>query len=146
MTTNAAEVLRAAGWFEGRRVPADVTRWEEALSTPSGYSLNEHAREFLLEFGGLCWPDFPRDKRPSRFLFDLDPMRADFEEDRFRLAEADAGGERLFPVGEVLNGYYFLAVRARGSFYLVMDDVERCGEDAWTAFGRLINPGSSYRE
>lgn len=133
------ETVRAAGWFPGREVAADVATWEAALSSPGGYSLNEPARRFLLEFGGLTWPATRSQHRSSRFTFDLDPMNAVHEEDRFQIAEEDVG-DSLFPVGEVLDGYYFLAVGASGTFYLVMDDSEPCGNDAWTAFDRLINP------
>src|SRR5262245_39306663 len=49
-----------------------------------------------------------------------------------------AVGDSLFPVGEVLDSYYFLAVGASGRFYLVMDDTEPCGDDAWAAFDRIV--------
>lgn len=132
------EILRFAGWSEGRKVPEQVAAWDAELTEKGGFVLNDAARAFLLEFGGLAWPTREPGEHLPSFSFNIDPRAAVFEDDRFEEAAADAG-ESLFPVGEVVNGHAFLAVGPSGQFYLVMDDVQRLGNDPWNVFDQMLS-------
>jgi len=137
-STDAADVLRMAGWHHGRDVYGVVASWEQELASKGGFVMNEPARRFLAEFGGIAWPLRREGEHLSSYSFNFDPRAAIYENDRFEEAEEDVG-ESLFPVGEVVNGHFFLAVGRSGNFYLVMDDVQPYASDAWEAIEKLLS-------
>jgi hypothetical protein len=134
----AVEVLRMAGWEPGRTVGSDVNTWERELASKGGFVMNGPARQFLIEFGGLAWPRRGAGEHLPSYSFNFDPCSAIYENDRFEEAEQYVG-ESLFPVGEVLNGHYFLALGESGTFYLVMDDVQPYASEKWDALERLLS-------
>ncbi len=131
------EVLRMAGWVEGRTC-ASVTNWEVELQAKGGFTINDASKLFLTEFGGLCWPKREPGEHLSRFNFNFDPTSAVFEDDRFDEAGQEIG-EHISPVGEVVNGHYFLGISDSGVFYLVGDDVQRISPDVWKVLDQLLS-------
>ncbi|MBL1072871.1 SUKH-3 domain-containing protein [Nocardia sp. 2] len=116
-TKETEEVLRASGWSPGRQI--DTGPWREALER-NGFQWNAVADRFLMEFGGLVVDISGPGITSAREPFELDPMLADGEDDRF--AEwADVIGESIAPVGELDSGRYFLGMSESGDLYLVAD-------------------------
>ncbi len=99
--------------------------------------MHDAAEEFLRQFGGLAWPTRELGEHLASYSFNLDPLTAVFENDRFDEASAVVG-ETLYPVGEVVNGHYFLGLGPSGTFYLVMNDVSRYGDNPWEVLGQLL--------
>jgi len=116
----ALEVLRAAGWFPGRSIVPQVEKWSSSLDQPGGFEIFEAARGALAEFGGLCVRMSGPGQEVARASFNLDPMLAQGEEERF----ADHGAQfmtRLYPLGEASDGNSFLAIDSIGRIYLLLD-------------------------
>jgi hypothetical protein len=135
-TPTVDEVLRKAGWSPGRRVPDDqVDAWCRMLG--DGFTLSDAARAALAEFGGLevaqSGPGVERAREP----FELDPILAVGEEDRFQLY-TEAYGLDLFPLGEAAGSHYFLAIDPTGRTYLVMDDIQLLAESFDEALESLV--------
>ncbi|OQD69637.1 hypothetical protein PENPOL_c002G01565 [Penicillium polonicum] len=108
-------VLRNAGWRPGRKI--NTSAWRDQLGM-SGFVWTEAAEHFLSEFGGLvinhCGPGISCARSP----FELDPLLAEGEDDRF--AEwATVLGEPLSPIGQLDHGRFFLGISGSGDIYLV---------------------------
>jgi hypothetical protein len=118
-------VLRAAGWYPGRRV--DVSEWKRLLAA-GGVHMHAAAEEFLREFGGLYVSSEGPGVTSGREPFEIDPaLCADSEEDRF-LAWGEEIGRPVFPLGELDDGRFCLGIDEYGEIYLV---------ETWLAsFGR----------
>ncbi|WP_176735418.1 SUKH-3 domain-containing protein [Actinacidiphila rubida] len=102
------ESLRAAGWWPGRQVATDV--WRATLEESGHVRMHEAAERFLAEFGGLSMG--------SHVSFDLDAQCLASETDRF--AEwGEEIGRSLFPIGELDEGRFFLAIDENSEIYLV---------------------------
>ncbi|HEX2317203.1 MAG TPA: SUKH-3 domain-containing protein [Thermomonospora sp.] len=115
-------VLRAAGWWPGRRV--DTAAWRAALEE-DGFRVHDAAERFLAEYGGLDIRDnsvsgyFMARPQPVR----LDPMLLLGEADRFADWGARAG-HSLCGVGELTQyGTFagFLGIDEESVIYLVSD-------------------------
>lgn len=109
------EVLEASGWTAGRRVgTADWRSMFEAV----GIVMHEAAEAFLQEFGGLAvsigGPGINRAREP----FELNPELAWGEDDRFS-EWSDSLGRRLFPLGELDDGRFFLGIDEGSEIWLV---------------------------
>ncbi|MEU4218227.1 SUKH-3 domain-containing protein [Actinoplanes sp. NPDC026623] len=112
-TPDVEGVLRQAGWRPDRRV--DLAQWKMMLSD---FTWHGAAEEFLGEFGGIqvdiSGPGITCAREPFRF----DPELAVGEEDRF--AELSERFDRnFFPLGEVGQGEFFLAIDEAGVIYLL---------------------------
>ncbi|HET6948786.1 MAG TPA: SUKH-3 domain-containing protein [Acidimicrobiales bacterium] len=134
-TPAVSEALEAAGWSPGRRLPDEQIRaWSDGLP---GFAMFPAAEAALREFGGLAvdqhGPGIDRAREP----FELDPLLAWGEEDRFELF-ADEYGVTLFPLGEAAGSHYFLAVDPGGRTFLVMDDIQLIAESFDDALESLI--------
>ncbi|MFB7336024.1 SUKH-3 domain-containing protein [Streptomyces adustus] len=119
------EVLEASGWTAGRRV--DTASWRSMFEAV-GIVMHDAAEKFLQEFGGLSvsigGPGINRAREP----FELDPELAWGEDDRFS-EWSDSLGRRLFPLGELDHGRFFLGIDEDSEIYLV---------EAWVAsFGSM---------
>ncbi|WP_344641634.1 SUKH-3 domain-containing protein [Kitasatospora cystarginea] len=120
MTEFSAEterVLRSAGWEPDRTV--DTSLWRQRLEE-SGFRMHDAAERFLSEFGGLTVEISGPGVSRARVPFELDPMLADGEEDRFS-EWSESIGESLFPLGELDRGRFFLGISESGKVYLVAD-------------------------
>ncbi|MFI8326391.1 SUKH-3 domain-containing protein [Streptomyces sp. NPDC085529] len=109
------EVLEASGWTPDRRV--DTTGWR-SMFEGVGIVMHDAAETFLQEFGGLTvsigGPGIDRAREP----FELDPELAWGEDDRFSEWSAEMG-RKLFPLGELDHGRFFLGIDEHSEIYLV---------------------------
>ncbi|MEU5334215.1 SUKH-3 domain-containing protein [Streptomyces asoensis] len=108
-------VLKASGWTPGRRV--DTSRWR-SLFESVGLSMHDAAQAFLQEFGGLTVNVSGPGISCARTPFELDPELAWGEEDRFA-QWGEAIGRRLYPLGELDHGRFFLGIDEAGVVHLV---------------------------
>ncbi|MFF0298536.1 SUKH-3 domain-containing protein [Kitasatospora sp. NPDC004614] len=118
-------VLTASGWTPGRAV--ETGRWRE-LFEPGGVELHAAAEAFLREFGGLTVDIDGPGITCARTPFELDPELAVGEEDRYLELGEDVG-RRIFPLGELDHGRFFLGIDETGEVYLV--------EGALASFGPM---------
>jgi hypothetical protein len=111
----AREVLEASGWRPGRKV--DTGRWRSMFETV-GLAMHDAAEAFLQEFGGLTVNVSGPGISCARTPFELDPELAWGEDDRFA-GWGESIGHRLFPLGELDHGRFFLGIDEVGVIYLV---------------------------
>ncbi len=88
--------------------------------------MHDAAEAFLREFGGLTVDVSGPGITCARTPFELDPERARGEEDRF-LEWGVSIGRRLFPLGELDQGRFFLAIDEVDEIYLVETWIARFG-------------------
>ncbi|MFD9565095.1 SUKH-3 domain-containing protein [Streptomyces sp. NPDC059994] len=122
-SAEAEAVLRGAGWYPGRSV--DTTAWRVRLEA-DGFRIHAAAEEFLREFGGLMTAGGGSGITRAREPFELDPLLALGEDDRF----GEWGEEIarcLFPLGELDHGHAFLGMDEQGELYVVADWLARFG-------------------
>ncbi|MEU3428497.1 SUKH-3 domain-containing protein [Streptomyces gardneri] len=106
-------VLRRAGWLPDRRV--ELTHWKVSAGE---FTWHTAAEKFLQEFGGLRFDVSGPGITCAREPFEIDPELALGEGDRF--AElSEAFGRTFFPLGEVGQGEFFLAIDEEGVIYLL---------------------------
>ncbi|MCA2213288.1 SUKH-3 domain-containing protein [Jidongwangia harbinensis] len=120
-TAGVEHVLRRAGWVPHRRV--DISRWK--ASVPE-FDWHAAAEDFLTEFGGLRVDIDGPGTTCVREPFEFDPDLAVGEEERFADL-SDRYGHRFFPLGEVGQGEFFLAIDEQSVVYLVATAVLRHG-------------------
>ncbi|MGW2564173.1 SUKH-3 domain-containing protein [Streptomyces sp. NPDC001514] len=116
-------VLRGSGWHPGRSV--DTAVWRERLEA-EGFRVHSAAEEFLREFGGLTVDSGGPGITRAREAFELDPLLALGEDDRFG-EWGEEIGRRLFPLGELDHGHAFLGLDEQGELYVVADWLARFG-------------------
>ena len=127
------EALRSAGWFPERRVDELVGPWRHALEDGGGFRMSAAAHEALLQFGGIRARRSGPGRSHARGGFDLDPLRAVGEEERFLNT-----GLALFPLGEADDGHAFLGIAPDGAVYLVSHVARRLGDDVPTALNAIL--------
>ncbi len=132
-------VLLRVGWYPGRAVPEKVAYWKEQLPA---FVMFDAAREALREFGGLSVEVSGPGIDHARTSFDIDPMLAIGEDDRFGSFE-HAVGERLFPLGEAMRGNAFLAIGESGRVFLIGDEIAFVGRTMTEAIDSLIQGKSA---
>ncbi|MFC3502245.1 SUKH-3 domain-containing protein [Micromonospora krabiensis] len=114
-------LLRRAGWFPGRQV--DIAPWKESLGD---FAWHAAAEEFLREFGGVRVEVNGPGAAVAQESFEIDPGLAVGEEKRF--AELSVRyGLSFFPLGEVGQGEFFLAIDQDGVLYYLSVAVFRLG-------------------
>jgi SUKH-3 immunity protein len=129
------DVLVEAGWAPGRRVPDDqLQAWSEQLE---GFPLFESAERVLREFGGLSVDQEGPGLTSAREPFEIDPLLALHEEDRFELYR-DEYGVQLYPLGEAGSGHGFLAIDPAGRTYFAMGDLRLVAETFDGALEALV--------
>ncbi|MFD9162150.1 SUKH-3 domain-containing protein [Streptomyces sp. NPDC059558] len=116
-------VLRGAGWYPGRNV--DTTGWRERLEV-DGFRIHSAAEDFLREFGGLTVVGGGSGITRAREPFELDPLLALGEGDRFG-EWGEEIGHHLFPLGELDHGQAFIGLDERGELYVVVNWLARFG-------------------
>ncbi len=125
-STEAERVLLAASWRPGRQV--DTTEWRTRIEASGLVSMHQAAQRILAEFGGLTFEHGGRGISRAREPFELNPLLALGEEDRF--AEwGEVIEKSLFPIGELDQGRYFLGCDESGGVYLVADWLAYFGEN-----------------
>ncbi|MFG3100261.1 SUKH-3 domain-containing protein [Streptomyces sp. NPDC048182] len=129
-------VLRSAGWRPGRSVSVD--NWEKVLrEADDGYVMHEAARRFLAEFGGLEVFEKGPGVNAGRASFRLDPALAKWD---YEIIES-LGEEvevSLYPLGDLWQGNFYLAMAENGTVYFGMDDAEWLAQSPDEALDRLI--------
>ncbi|MGI5427986.1 SUKH-3 domain-containing protein [Streptomyces sp. CA-179760] len=129
-----SEVLRRAGWRPGRSVPTGT--WESILSERGSFVAHEAARRFLSEFGGLVTYGWPADTITTSSAIRFDPLRAQWQDERFARAGREAGP--LYPVGTADEGASFLGITEGGALHLVRDRAELLASTTDQALVRLV--------
>jgi hypothetical protein len=109
------EILEASGWTPGRRV--DTTAWRSRFESV-GLVMHAAAETFLQEFGGLVVDISGPGISCAREPFEIDPELAWAEEDLFA-HWSDFLGRRLYPLGELDRGRFFLGIDEKSEIYLV---------------------------
>ena len=139
------KVLKRSGWAPGRRT--DTRRWRSMFER-AGLPMHDAAESFLQEFGGLTVRISGPGITCAREPFELDPALVQGEEDRF-LEWGEEIGHRLFPLGELDHGRFFLGIDEAAEIYLVETWVASFGAMPQALEGlilgmapRLINEGS----
>lgn len=130
-------VLRTSGWFPGRNIGDLLLTWRRELSDSDGFEMFPQAEAALSEFGGLIVNQSGAGVTCAREPFSLIPTLAIYEGDRF--AEfSDSLGMKLYPLGEVSSGNYFLSMGEDGRVFLIMQDIQMLGENIERALESLI--------
>ncbi|MGK5543401.1 SUKH-3 domain-containing protein [Streptomyces sp. URMC 127] len=109
------EVLEASGWTSDRRV--DTTAWR-SMFEGVGLVMHDAADALLQEFGGLTASIGGPGINCARAPFELNPSLAWGEDDRFS-EWSDSVGRRLFPLGELDDGRFFLGIDEDSEVYVV---------------------------
>ncbi|MET9392705.1 SUKH-3 domain-containing protein [Streptomyces sp. NPDC006624] len=128
-------VLRRAGWHPGRSVP--TVTWEAVLNERGDFVAHDAARRFLSAFGGLVTYGWPADSISTSSAVRFDPLRAQWQDERFVRASGEAGA-LLYPVGTADEGASFLGIAEDGALHLVRDRVELLAPTTGRALSRLV--------
>jgi hypothetical protein len=107
------ELLRKAGWFEGREVPISLPVELQPFAT---------ARRVLIEFGGLHIGYCGAGVDCATSDVEIDPTLAMHVLPELRAYERSIN-RRLFPLGEVHLGHGFLIIDELGRTYLLSDEL-----------------------
>lgn len=137
MITNleVRRVLNAAGWTEQRNVAREIDAWSLKLSP--GFRLFPAAEMTLRRYGGIHIKQAGPGEETARESFELNPLLAIGEEDRFD-EYACRLGKPLYPLGEAGNGHVFLAIASDGRVFALMEDLWLLGENMEAALETLI--------
>lgn len=134
---NVAEVLSAAGWYEGRNIVDLVNKWAKTLDRPGGFQIFPAAEIALREFGGLrINPSGPGlDHGPSPLI--IDASLAVAEEELFQ-SWSETLHTKLYPLGEAGPVAEFLAIDEHGRVLLLSFDALLVGQTIEEALDHLI--------
>jgi hypothetical protein len=137
MITNpeVRRILDAAGWNEERNSSTETESWSSQLSP--GFRLFPAAEMALTRYGGIHVKQSGPGAEAARESFELNPLLAIGEEDRFA-EHALRIGEPLYPLGEAGNGHVFLAIAADGRVFALMEDLWFLGESMEAAIETLV--------
>ena len=105
------DILRRAGWFDGRRV---------AVVPSPGIRLFPKAHEVLAEFGGLRMGKCGAGMECATSDVQIEPGLATHLTSELHEAERSLN-TRLFPLGEVHRGHGYLIIDEYGRTYLLSD-------------------------
>ncbi|TYQ16567.1 UNVERIFIED_CONTAM: SUKH-3 immunity protein of toxin-antitoxin system [Acetivibrio alkalicellulosi] len=131
------EVLKSAGWFEGRKI--DTSDMEKKYKE-FGYQLFSAVLKFLEEFGNLAIVNTELEEHhhtsPEKVLCEY------FKNGKFKDEERYAG-ERLVLVGETCDRNLLLFVSESGKIY---NGTGKLGDSTWEAWEAIINKiGENYK-
>jgi hypothetical protein len=122
-SSETEQLLKRAGWFEGRCDSSQVEAWAHEMESPDGFKMSSVARSVLKEFGGLhIKPDGPG-LECARSDIEINPLLAKCEEDRF-FSFSCFQSKQVFPLGEAVVGHTFAAIDEEGKVHLVMQEVQ----------------------
>lgn len=138
----ALRVLTAAGWFPGRCEREQTEAWVYQLahnpfSSEGNFEVFQSAVDALLEFGGLDVVVSGPGVDFAKTSFRIDPTVAVEDVGRFEYY-ASKVGFRLYPLGEINNGYAFIAIDEMGRVYVLMDDIKLMANSMHEAAKRFI--------
>jgi hypothetical protein len=115
LSQTVLEILRNAGWFEGRNVPIPLA---------GEYQPFPNAQIVLAEFGGLHIGDCGAGVDCARSDIEIDPNLAIHLFPELKAVERSINS-RLFPLGEVHRGHGYLVIDENGRIYLLSDELSR---------------------
>ncbi|MGE5417101.1 MAG: SUKH-3 domain-containing protein [Acidobacteriota bacterium] len=124
---NTIQILKAAGWYEGRKI--DIEVFESNLNK-LGYEVFQPVKQFLQEFGMLKFQDALEQVHDTSKIF-----IEYFKHGKFSIEE-NYCGERLVPVGTLSDGELLLFVSESGKVYC---STGKLGDNPWEAWECLIN-------
>ena len=122
-SSETEQLLKRAGWFEGRCDSSQVEAWAQEMASLDGFKMTPIARSVLKEFGGLHIKSHGPGLECARSDIEINPLLAKCEEDRF-FAFSCFKGKQVFPLGEAVVGHMFAAIDEDGKVYLVMQEVQ----------------------
>ena len=128
---DVAAELRRSGWFPGRTI--EISNYKDGLP---GFLWHEAAERFLEEFGGIRVDLHGPGRSVAKEPFEIDPELAAGEEGRFEEL-SQKYHRQLFPVGELGQGEFFLAVDQESILYMVGSSIFRLGPSA-EGLGKLV--------
>lgn len=110
----ARDLLVAAGWHPGRRLPdAVIDNWSTQVARWCNHPMPLAAREALHEFGGLTVGDSGPGIARARCRLEFVPSKGDTMEVLEELI-----GTPLYPLGEVDDGHGVLGIASDGTAWL----------------------------
>jgi hypothetical protein len=131
------ETLINAGWFEGRKVESIVSDWKTQIKATDNFEMFSKAEEILNEFGGIKVEQKGLGESYPRTTFEVNPSLTVGEEDRL-LHQSQIIKQKLYPLGEVFGGYYFLTVSEDGRVFGISDHALLIGKTFDEALNNLI--------
>jgi hypothetical protein len=131
------ERLIKAGWFECRKVESLVSDWKSQIKATDNFEMFSMAEEILNEFGGIKVEQKGLGKGYPRTPFEINPALAIGEADRL-LQQSQVIKQKLYPLGEVFGGYYFLTVGEDGRVFGISDHTLLIGNSFDEALNNLI--------
>jgi len=131
------QLLKTAGWYEGRSVPGLVESWQKELERRGGFRLSQAARSALNEFGGLHILSKGTGVACARSDLHINPLLVSGEEDRFFSFECFQR-KAVFPLGEAILGHVFAAIDEDTNVYLVMQEVHYVANSFEAALENLL--------
>jgi hypothetical protein len=127
LSRGAQTVLRAMGWFPGRKVP--TSDWETLLAT-DGFVAHDFARMSMSEFGGL-------ELSEGRVVLTFDPAQGHGAAHEYEFLSEEAG-KNLYPIGGIPKYGDFIGIAEDGSVYFGMDFLGQLGKSPREAIERLL--------
>lgn len=132
-----SNTLKDAGWYPGRNMQEAASQWKYELNKSDDWDMFTAAESVLLEFGGLKIEQKGAGQTLAREPFEINPMLAIYEGDRFTEYSATLD-IRLYPLGEASGGHHFLAIGEDGRVFVIMDDMKMIGRTFDEAITNLI--------
>jgi hypothetical protein len=132
------DILKRNGWFPSRKVSKLVNDWKcEMINDSKTFVLFTEAERALVEFGGIKINERGSGVNQAREPFEINPLLAIGEADRFSDFEEDIG-QKLYPLGECWGSNFFLAIGEDGKVFALMMDIFLVGNTFEEALENLI--------
>ena len=139
MQLKTIEILKEAGWYEGRRI--DITEQIKVLQE-RGFIVFDDAKKFLEEFGELTIIDrTEEDDGVFENIHEtvLEEVISDYNSGVFKLKYVE---EKTLPIGYIHNGEMYLWISESGKFYIDRGFIAESVEEMWNHIigdgGRII--------
>ncbi len=135
----STKMLLSSGWYKNRKVL-------DKVKLPKMFNFHNKALDILNEFGNLKVGDSKKSKGKfmAKCTIQFFPNLAEGEEDRF-IEFSNELGVSLCPLGEVNEGYFFLAVDQHGKIYILDQELFLVGNDIHEGIENLITGGKIER-
>jgi len=147
LSVNAVEILEANGWFETRHV--------KVIPYPNDFKFPENVQSILESLYGLNIETEPRESTDDNvepcFYGDLEffPQNATGENENGTFAHFSSVLRRnLYPLGEITNGFFYIAIDDDENLYLVGDNLIKIGDDLYQGLNALLTgiKGKEFNE
>lgn len=142
LSDDTQKILLAAGWQPDQDWRQTVEQWDIALQMSDGWEMFPAAAQALLKFGPLCVEQYAAGITRARETFELCPLLAMYDRERFEAYEEEAH-TKLYPLGEYTGRRGQLAIGANGRVFGIIDDLYLVGEDIDDALNNLVEGHAS---